>query len=96
MTSQTAGTTFRFCDAVAMVGESVIESRGSTSSASRGATARARSSASAGDVGRSPVTVSSKASTSGIRCSSGLYVPSAAISGAAFTSALSAMPGIDA
>src|SRR5207253_669283 len=39
--SQTAGTTFRFCDAFAIVGESVIESSGSTSSASSGATARA-------------------------------------------------------
>ena len=94
--SQAAGMTLRFWDAFAIVGDSVIDSSGSTISASNGATPRACSSTPAGDVGRTPITVSSSASTSGMSCCSGSYAPSASISGAAFTRALSAMPGIDA
>ena len=94
--SHTAGMTFRFCDAVAIVGESVIASNGSTRSANTGEIARARASASSADVGASPVTICNIACTSGIRRRSARYAPSFSISGAAFTSALSAMFGIDA
>src|SRR5947199_253331 len=48
------------------------------------------------DAGDSPVTSRSSASTSGISCRSGRNAPIFSISGAAFTSALSAMPGMDA
>ena len=96
MTSQIAGMTFRFFEALIIVGESVSESNGSTISAKNSPIARACSSATRGDAGRSPVTASSSASTSGVRCCSGTYSPRAVINGAAFTSALSAIPGIDA
>ena len=96
ITSQIAGITFRFFEALIIVGASVNDSSGSTISAKNSPIPRARSRASSGDAGRSPVTASSSATTSGVRCCSGTYSPSAVMSGAAFTSALSAIPGIDA
>ena len=96
MTSQIAGMTFRFFDALIIVGDSVSESNGSTTSAKNSPIPRACSSAACGVAGRTPVTVSSSASTSGVSRCSGTYSPSAVINGAAFTSALSAIPGIDA
>ena len=57
MMSHTAGTTLRFCDAVAIVGVSVIDSSGSTRSASIGLIAPTRFSTSSGDVGSAPVTI---------------------------------------
>ena len=96
VTSQTAGTTFRFWEAVIIVGVKVGETSGSTSSPSSGPAARASSSASPAEAGVRPVTVRIIASTSGISRRSGSYAPSFSIKGAAFTSALSAMPGIEA
>ena len=79
-----------------MVGDNVSDSSGSTISAKNSPISFACASARAGDAGRSPVTASSSASTSGVKRCSGTYSPSAVISGAALTSALSAMPGIEA
>ena len=88
--------TFRRSDASIIVGESVSESSGSTSSdrerVDRAAAGRAPRPAG----GRSPSTASRKPPTSGPIAGSGRYAASASISGAALTSALSAIPGIDA
>ena len=88
--------TFRFCDALTIVGERVSDSSGSTIAAKKLPIASARATASCGESGASPVTVFRRAVTSGISCWSGTCSPSFVIRGAAFTSALSAMPGIDA
>jgi hypothetical protein len=63
--------TFRFEDADTIVGESVIDNSGSTISPKDCPIARARSSASSGELGFSPVTVSSSPSTSGVSLRSG-------------------------
>ena len=95
MISQTAGITFRFSDACATVGETVIPSNGSISSPASGETAVAAASASAG-AGTEPSAAWKNASTSGTSCGSTVKRPSRSISGAALTSALSAIDGIDA
>ena len=65
VTTQDAGITLRCFDASIIVGESVNESRGSTSSAASGCRARARSSATSSG-GTSPSTASRNRSTSGM------------------------------
>ena len=92
--SQSAGITFRFSEACAFVGATVIERSGSISSAAVGETARAAASASPA-AGTSPSTTWRKPSTSGISVGSALNAPSRAISGAALTRALSAIAGIE-
>ena len=87
--------TFRFCDAEIMVGENVAARRGSTTSAAAGATLRVRSTASVAG-GTSPSTTPRNSSSSGPSCGSGRNAASRSISRAALTSALSAMPGIEA
>ena len=72
-----------------------MPSSGSISSPASGAIARAAVSAS-GAGGTSPSSARRKPSTSGIRRGSTVNAPSRSTSGAAFASALSAIPGIDA
>ena len=93
--SQSAGITFRLSEACAIVGAHVIPSSGSISSPASGAIARAAVSAS-GAGGTSPSSACRKPSTSGISRGSTENDPSRSTSGAAFASALSAIPGIDA
>ena len=88
--------TFRFCEAVIIVGETVIPTSGSTSSAASGSTARATSSTCSASSGGAPVTASNSAATSGSSRGSGENSPNRSIRAAALTSALSAIPGIDA
>ena len=95
MTSQTAGTTFRFCDAEMIVGETVSASSGSISSAASGWTRRATSSASSAPTSR-PTSSCMKASTSGSIRGCGRNAAARSTSGTILTSALSAMLGIDA
>ena len=65
VTTQVAGITLRCFDASIIVGASVNESSGSTSSAASGLSARARSRATSSG-GTSPSTVSRNRATSGI------------------------------
>ena len=69
--SQIAGTTFRFCEALAMVGVSVIDSSGSIISAKVAPMPRAVWSTAFGDSGFEPVMSSTAASTSGMSRRSG-------------------------
>ena len=71
------------------------ESSGSIVSTASWSTAASRSSTSSG-AGCSPSTASRKPATSGPIDGSGRYAASFSISGAALTSALSAIPGIEA
>ena len=87
--------TFRLLEASIIVGESVSASSGSTSAPSSGCTSFARAIASSGG-GASPRTASRKPRASGISSFGGSNSASAVTYLAAFTSALSAMPGIDA
>ena len=87
--------TFRLSDACAFVGATVMPSIGSTSSAASGDNARAAASASPA-AGTVPVTASKNPATSGISCGSTRCSPSRATRGAALTSALSAIDGIEA
>ena len=95
MISQSAGITLRFSEACAFVGATVIPSSGSISSPASGETAVAAASASAGGRHRAERRLKN-ASTSGISCGSIVNAPSRSMSGAALTSALSAIAGIDA
>jgi hypothetical protein len=95
-TSQMAGMTFRFCEALIIVGENVGARSGSTIAAKKLPISSARPRASCGEVGASPVTASSSAVTSGVSRRAGTKSPSFVISAAALTRALSAMPGMDA
>ena len=70
VTTQVAGITLRCREASIIVGESVSESRGSTSSAASGCSARARSSATSTG-GTSPSTSSRKRCTSGMSSGGG-------------------------
>jgi hypothetical protein len=87
--------TFRFCDAEIMVGENVADRSASTTAAPAVVTSRVRSTASCGG-GTDPTTAERKASTSGPSCGSGRKAAIRSIRRAALTSALSAMPGIEA
>jgi hypothetical protein len=84
-TSQIAGMMFRFCEALMIVGENVGPSSGSTISR-----------AVAGSVSSCASSARRNAATSGSTTCGGRYAASRSISGAALTSALSAMPGMDA
>ena len=86
MWSVRAGMTLRLCEALIIVGESVIASSGSIIVAASGSTARATSSAPAAD-GTDPDTAPRNASTSGISVCSGRSVASRSMYPAALTSA---------
>ena len=86
--------TFRFFDASIIVGAYVGPTSASSSSPNIGCSSPARSSAcSIG--GTSPVTARKNASVSGVCCGGCRYAPSRSTSGAALSSALSAMLGTD-
>ena len=87
--------TFRFFEASTIVGANVSESSGSTSVRAIGCTASARAAASSTG-GTSPRIASSSASVSGRCRRRGRYTASCSTIRAAFTSALSAIDGIEA
>ena len=95
ITRQSAGITFCFCEAETIVGERVSPRSGSTSSPASGWTPRATPSASSAPTSR-PTSSRRKAATSGSRRGSGRNSARRRISAAALTSALSAIPGIEA
>ena len=95
MISQSAGMTFRFRDAEIIVGANVGASSGSISSAAVVCSARVRSTTDSTG-GTSPSTARRNAATSGWICCCGRYAAIRSIRRAALTSALSAIPGIDA
>jgi hypothetical protein len=85
----------RFFEASISVGARVVPRSGSTMSPASGWTALATLTASIGR-GTSPQTACRKAATSGPTSGSSRNTPSRSTIGAAFTSALSAIPGRDA
>ena len=87
--------TFRLREAEIIVGENVGVSSGSISSAAVRCSAAALATTSPAE-GTSPSTVRRNASTSGWICGSGSYAAIRSIRRAALTSALSAIPGIEA
>ena len=89
------GITLIFCEAAAIVGATVTPSIGSIITASRGSRASSSRSARSGSAPSSP-SARSSASDSGEGTNEGRARPSASITGASFTSALSPMRGIDA
>ncbi len=95
MISQTPGITLRFPEATISVGEMVVRSIGSTIAAAAGEASRSRAMAMAGS-SASPITAVRNAFVSG-RNRSGVSSPATrSSSGAALTSALSPMLGIEA
>ena len=93
--SQSAGMTLRFREAEIIVGANVGASSGSINSATVASRSRARATTSPG-LGTSPSSARRKTSTSSWICGSGRYAAIRSTRRAALTSALSAMPGIDA
>ena len=93
--STVPGITLRRSEASIIVGASVKESSGSIVSTASRSTSASLTSTSSGR-GCSPSTASRKPATSGPIEGSGRYAASLSISGAALTSALSAIPGSDA